>query len=141
MYKHTQPGWTTVIFFVPVFAGIAVAYFLSGQIWVLAVAAAFALILLQFFSITASVDDEAIRISMGIGLIRKTIPLAEVAAASPVRNKWWFGWGVRYLGPEGWMYNVSGLDAVALEYTSGKKFRIGTDDPEGLARAITSRLA
>jgi hypothetical protein len=34
------------------------------------------------------------------------------------------------------MFNVSGLDAVELELISGKRFRIGTDHPEGLETAI-----
>ena len=30
------------------------------------------------------------------------------------------------------MWNISGLDAVELTYTNGKKFRIGTDQPQAL---------
>ena len=39
----------------------------------------------------------------------------------------------------GWMYNVWGLDAVQLELQSGKSFRIGTDDPDGLVAALNDR--
>jgi hypothetical protein len=35
------------------------------------------------------------------------------------------------------MWNISGLDAVELDYLDGRKFRIGTDQPEELADAIT----
>ena len=45
-----------------------------------------------------------------------------------MRNEWYYGWGVR-LTPYGWMFNVSGLDAVELTFESGKRFRIGTDRP------------
>jgi hypothetical protein len=34
------------------------------------------------------------------------------------------------------MRNVGGLDAVGLELTSGRRFRIGTDEPERLLHAI-----
>jgi hypothetical protein len=46
-----------------------------------------------------------------------------------------WGWGIR-LTPRGWLFNVSGLDAVELTMTTGKHYRIGTYDPMGLARAI-----
>ena len=38
------------------------------------------------------------------------------------------------------MYNVQGNDAVEITYPSGKKFRIGTDDVEGLTQALSSRI-
>jgi hypothetical protein len=56
-----------------------------------------------------------------------------------VRNKWWYGWGIR-LTPHGWLFNVGGLDAVELELASGRKFRIGTDEPQGLLNAIRTAM-
>ena len=44
----------------------------------------------------------------------------------------WLG----HLTPYGWLYNVSGLDAVAITLRDGRKFALGTDDPEGLVTAI-----
>ncbi len=52
-----------------------------------------------------------------------------------MRNPWYYGWGIR-LTPTGWMYNISGLDAVQLQLASGKRFRIGTDEPVQLKSAI-----
>ena len=49
--------------------------------------------------------------------------------------RWWWGWGVRYYG-QGWLYNVSGLDAVEIRLKSGKHIRIGTDEPEALVAEI-----
>jgi len=34
------------------------------------------------------------------------------------------------------VWNISGLDAVELTYCDGKKFRIGTDEPEALLEAL-----
>jgi hypothetical protein len=34
------------------------------------------------------------------------------------------------------LYNVGGLEAVALSLKSGKTIRIGTDDPQGLVAAL-----
>ncbi|PYL56524.1 MAG: hypothetical protein DMF31_12355, partial [Verrucomicrobia bacterium] len=71
----------------------------------------------------------------GVGLVRKKVTLAEVAASEPIRIRWWYGWGI-HLTPYGWLYNVSGLEAVAITLRDGRKFALGTDDPEGLVTAI-----
>jgi hypothetical protein len=34
------------------------------------------------------------------------------------------------------MWNISGLDAVEIEYKDGTRFRIGTADPQGLLNAL-----
>jgi hypothetical protein len=59
---------------------------------------------------------------------------------SHTQTGWYYGWGVR-MGSGGWMFNVSGLDAVEIEMESGGRFRIGTDEPEELVRAIGQRTA
>jgi len=58
-----------------------------------------------------------------------------IAACGPIRIRWWYGWGI-HLTPYGWLYNVSELDAVAITLRNGRKFALGTDDPDGLATAI-----
>ena len=40
----------------------------------------------------------------------------------------------------GWLFNVSGLQAVEIFLRSGKKYRIGTDEPERLVEAIRANL-
>jgi hypothetical protein len=57
-----------------------------------------------------------------------------------VKNKWYFGWGVRrWFWPKMWIYNVSGFDAVEIVLKNGNIYRIGTDEPEKLERAILSK--
>ena len=94
-----------------------------------------ALLLLVFSVLTVEVDAEAIRLRFGIGLVRKRIPLAEVKAWRTVRNPWYTGWGIR-LGSGYVLWNVSGFDAVELDLASGRRFRVGTDEPATLASAI-----
>ena len=48
--------------------------------------------------------------------------------------------GIRWWG-HGWLYNVSGFKAVEIELASGKRLRIGTDEPERLAQAISAATA
>ncbi len=77
--------------------------------------------------------------SFGIGLIKKKVPLAQIIACEPIRIRWRYGWGI-HLTPYGWLYNVSGLDAVAITLRTGRKFALGTDDPHGLAAAIHAAI-
>jgi hypothetical protein len=92
-----------------------------------------------FGALTVEVSDERVAVWFGPGWIRKTIPIATVRAVESVRNRWYWGWGIR-LTPHGWMYNVSGLDAVELSLDGGKRFRIGTDEPGRLEYAIRQVL-
>jgi hypothetical protein len=45
------------------------------------------------------------------------------------------GWGIHRLA-RGWIYNVSGWEAVEIELASGSVHRIGTDEPRALLAAI-----
>jgi len=63
-----------------------------------------------------------------------------VTAVRQVRNHWYYGFGIRKV-PNGWMYNVSGLDAVELHLTSGKVFRIGTDDVDQLFGVLSIQIS
>jgi len=48
---------------------------------------------------------------------------------------WLAGWGIR-LTPQGWLYNAWGRDAVQLSFAEGRRFTIGTNEPETLLAAI-----
>jgi hypothetical protein len=88
-----------------------------------------------FCKLKIEIDDQTLLASFGIGLIKKKVPLAQIVAYEPIRIRWWYGWGI-HLTPYGWLYNVSGLDAVAITLRNGSKFALGPDDPRGLADAI-----
>jgi hypothetical protein len=76
-----------------------------------------------------------LRASFGPGIIRKRVRLAEIAVCEPIRIRWWYGWGI-HLTPYGWLYNVSGFEAVAITLRDGRNLAVGTDDPHGLVDAI-----
>jgi hypothetical protein len=69
----------------------------------------------------------------------KTLPLAEARSAQAVRNYWWYGFGIWWI-PRGTVWTVWGFDAVEVGINSGRRFRIGTDEPEALLAALESRL-
>ena len=93
-----------------------------------------------FSSLTVEVDGEELRHHFGPGFWKKTYLLDEIESIKQVRNSWIFGWGIR-ITPHGWLYNVSGLDAVQIQQRSGRKFRIGTDDPQGVIDAISQKVS
>ena len=61
--------------------------------------------------------------------------LQRLSDVSPFAFGGGIGWGI-HLTPYGWLYNVSGFDAVAITLRNGRKVALGTDDPHGLVDAI-----
>ncbi|MFW6324695.1 MAG: hypothetical protein ACOC0U_06480 [Desulfovibrionales bacterium] len=135
-YQHTQFGTFLVSLFT---FGIVLVLFLGMMTeWyppLIAVLIILLVALALFASLSVEIREGTVHVRFGPGLIRKKIPLERIVDARPVRNRWYWGWGVRYT-PQGWLFNVSGLDAVELLLTTGRRFRIGTDEPHKLAQAI-----
>lgn len=140
-YDHRQIGRLVVVFCVPAMVLLIALVAAGGFSWIAAsVLLLFALILLLFSALRVQVDDQQVRLEFGIGLVRKTFAVHDIVEARPVRNRWWYGWGIR-LTPHGWLFNVSGLDAVEIMLRSGKRYRIGTDEPQALERALQRAMA
>jgi hypothetical protein len=143
-YEHTQIGYLIicVLFAATVFVAITAIVAPSDR-GVLLIDAIIELTLLicaiVFSKLTIRVDEETLQACFGIGLICKKVPLTEIAGCEPIRIRWWYGWGI-HLTPYGWLYNVSGLGAVAITLRNGRKFALGTDDPQGLVSAIQSAV-
>jgi hypothetical protein len=142
IYRHRQVGTLTVAGLVIgalVLAGVALAAPLRDpeRVAVSVVTVVLVLVLLVFGSLTVTVNHEYVEARFGAGLVRKRFRSTEVLQAKPVRNHWYYGWGIR-LTPHGWLFNVSGLDAVELLMRDGKTYRIGTDQPKELTAAILS---
>lgn len=140
-YRHTQFGWLTV----GVCGALVLFYALcplperAPREWIVSLPAILlGMVVLLFGTLTVEVDDRSVRLWFGVGWIRKTFPLSELVECRPVRNRWWWGWGIRKI-PGGWLYNVSGLDAVELQLRNGKRFRIGTDEPQRLCELIEAK--
>ena len=138
-YEHTQVGhviiWSllAIILIVSGFAG------LSHREIPLVVSIILLVCLVLFYKLRITIEDETLCASFGPGIIRKRVRLAEIVGCEPIRIRWWYGWGI-HLTPFGWLYNVSGLDAVAITLRTGRKFALGTDDPHGLTAAIRDAI-
>ena len=90
---------------------------------------------LLFYALTVEIDGTHLTFRFGVGLIRKRIPLTEIVEVQPVRNSWLYGWGI-HRTPHGWLYNVSGWEAVEITLRSSQRLRLGTDQPQHLAQAL-----
>lgn len=135
-YQHTQFGKVIVVsllFSALFLVGLGLAF--GDRIFLVGGPVMMGIAILLFYSLTVEIDATHLRFYFGIGLIRKRIPLAEVVEVQPVRNSWIHGWGI-HRTPHGWLYNVSGWEAVEIALASGKRLRLGTDEPRRLTQAI-----
>ena len=139
-YSHTQFG--RVLVYGMTTAGVLLggSGLLLGTIrWMLPPIALLGLAAVLFGWLTTEIRDGVLHCRFGPGLFHKRFPLREIVSVRPVRNSWIWGWGIRYT-PHGWLYNVSGLEAVELTLAGGRRARIGTDRPQELARAIEQSI-
>jgi len=136
VYRRTQVSWPTLVptaFTALVIGGVGLA---TRVVLPLALGAGLmGLILVLFGTMTVSVDDSAVEVRFGIGVIRKRVYLADIEACRIVRNPWYYGWGIHFI-PGGILYNASGLSAVELQLMSGRLVRIGSGEPDVLAAAL-----
>ncbi len=96
---------------------------------------AFFIVAYFFRSITIEISDTEMTWYFGSGLPRKSVPLSEVVSAEAIRTSFFNGWGIHYT-PRGWLYNVSGYGAVCVTLRNGKRYCLGSDEPEVLAREL-----
>ena len=125
-YCHTQRGTPIVVTMVALSVVFAVLGFVVSRALLITVP----ILLLSgwlFCSLTIEVGDGQLRWRFGPSLIRKSVQLADVSSVEAVRTNFIEGWGIHY-SRFGWLYNVSGFDAVAIRLKSGKRFALGTDD-------------
>lgn len=92
-----------------------------------------------FSSLTIEVTADTLSWRFGPGLIHKELALSEIASAEMVRSTWLDGWGIHYTR-RGWLYNVSGLDALLIKRKDGKALLLGSDDPVGLWETLQNRI-
>ena len=140
-YKHTQIGYFLLILYGAVVLLIGSINIMAAFHPLALIGLIIVLVVLGTFSrLTVTVDDQMIRIQFGLRIIRKTFRLNEITACRAVKNPWYYGWGIRFT-PRGWLFNVSGFSAIELQMKSGKRYRIGTDDPDNLASALDEALS
>ena len=106
----------------------------STSVW-LTVAVVGGLFVLLFHSMTVEVDGQTLRFWFGPGLLRREISVTDIENAEKKYTPWFWGYGYRGV-PDGWLYRVSGFETVLITLKNGKKFRLGTDEPDALIKAL-----
>ncbi len=139
IYRHTQRG-TLVLITCLMIGALGLVLSWTSRHWEPAVFMLVTVIATAtlFSSLTVEVADNELRWHFGPGFWSYRLPLDEISDVAIVRNQWWNGWGIR-MAPGFKLYNVSGLDAVELRLHSNDIRRIGTDDPDGLAKVLRAR--
>lgn len=135
-YRHTQPGGLTL----RLLLGLAALFLVLGIFVHKAILLSVPILLVFawfFRSLTVEIDERELRWYFGSGLIHKSVALEEIVSSKPVRTNLMEGWGI-HMSRYGRLYNVSGFDAVAVTLRSGKRFAIGTDEPQVLAMRLAA---
>lgn len=141
LYRHKQVGRFSLF---GTGAGILLILALVGQLgahpMLLAVLGLIVFAGVMLSSLTVVVTPSSLVFWFGPGVLRKTVPLAEIASVASVRNPWYYGIGLRAT-PRGMLYNVSGLSAVEVTRRDGGRFRVGTDEPDRLCASLRQAMA
>jgi hypothetical protein len=140
-YEHTQSGWPVRIAFglvaVVFIAMIAVppldqplptAALIGGAVLAGGLG-------LGWGRMTIRIDRERLHWWYGPGWPRYSLPLDQIRAVEVTRTTWLQGWGI-HRTRRGWLYNVSGYDAVHITRADGKGVLLGTDEPRRLKSAL-----
>ena len=140
IYRHTQIGKAMIIIFI-----IAI-FFVWGMgqvspsetsniIWLLIL---FGFILSSFGTLQITVNSEYLKLKFGWGIFQKKFIQKDIISTAKVRNKWYYGLGIKFLllPKKTILFAVSGLDAVEIQMKNGKIYRLGTDQPLKLLRAL-----
>jgi hypothetical protein len=138
-YRHTQTGTLTMLVcLICGGVGAALAWHAGQRPASVVLLAIMLTAAILFSSLTVEISDNELCWYFGPGLWTYRLPLGVIQNVAVVRNHWWNGYGIR-MAPGFRLYNVSGLDAVELRVGANDVRRIGTDDPQGLAQALTAQ--
>jgi hypothetical protein len=139
-YRHTQIGYATIMAL-----GVAIVLTIERMLStgpappMIALLVALLACLLTFTILTIEILDGFLSWRFGLGILSKNVPLSSIVRATQVRTTLLQGWGIHRTSG-GWLYNVSGFEAVEFELKDGKRWQLGTDEPEELVQAVSVHL-
>ncbi len=144
--KFTQPGTFSIAIILPLLFLFTNRLIKAGltnspEFYILIFVTVTLLIcLLLFYKLTIIVDSKTVSFKLGIGLIGKSYNISNIKSCTPVSNSIFYGIGIRMLS-NGWLYNVSGLKAIELQFNSKKSIiRIGINQPDKISQLIQSLI-
>jgi hypothetical protein len=141
-YEHTQRGTVMLVALVgaaavclAITAAVPAPPYVAPMVFGVFIVCAY-----MFSSLTIQIAGRTLRWHFGPGIFRKEVPLSEILGAEVTETRLIHGWGIHHT-PRGWLYNVSGFQAVVVRLRSGKQLLLGTDEPERLRAAILRAIA
>ena len=152
-YEHVQPSALRWILHATLIAIATYSIFFAGPnvpkderilIWTILTVACLIIFISSELFTQLTVRDEGEKLFLRFGpipLISKRIPYEKIEKVEAARSNIIDGWGIHSIPRRGTIWNVWGFDCVRLTLANGKKFRIGTDDPQGLLAFLEERLA
>ena len=131
--KKTQYGWVFLEVIILIFGFII---YQNRNLNTIVILSSLAIVLLLlFYKLTILVTDDAVKFSLGIGIIKGKYKLSVINYCKPL-SYIPFGWGIR-LRPGIILFNVSGNKAIELEIKNkNRKVWIGTNNPEEISQYI-----
>jgi hypothetical protein len=144
-YSHTQKAPLCLILYGSALACFVLAWIIGDTPGIYigsGVGLLIALIAPAFHHLTVADQGDELAIRFGpVPLFRRTVKYAEIEKVEVGRTLILEGWGIHYSIRGGWVWNLWGRDCVVVGFKDGGVLRIGTDDAEGLARFLESRIA
>ena len=143
LYEHIQPGlvlrWIIGIILVVSWVSAFVLGKKDIKVILFFVTPLMLGIISIFWSLTVEVTKTHLTHAFNFNFWKRSYPFTEIENISKVQNSWMYGYGIRYIG-SGWLYNVSGSDAILIQFKDGKQIRLGTDDQENLYTVLSQQL-
>lgn len=98
----------------------------------------FLLVVLLMYKLNTTINSDEIRVTFGIGLIKKSMLLTEIDIDKLKKMviPWYYGIGIR-ITPHGMLYNVKPGDALLIHSKKvTKTLLFGTDDASKIIKTI-----
>jgi len=143
VYERRQIGWLTIVILFIVVAMLSVALALSARTTDQQTAFNVAICICAlvgglFSSLTVRVTERDIAWWFGIPQIGRRVAFDEIASIVATRTNLMEGWGIHLTWWHGWVWNVSGFNAVEIVLRSGTRFAVGTPEPQAVIDAVQS---
>ena len=133
IYNKTQKGIIAIILLI-ILAFMSYSYFYqTGSkplpfIPYIVLMIVFIAIILLFYKLTITIDNEKITAIFGIGIFKKSMNLIDIHSIESYKIPWYAGIGVR-LTPKGWLWNVKMGKAILIQNKSKTQtFLVGSNE-------------
>jgi hypothetical protein len=143
-YSHTQEAPLCLLLYGSALFCFALAWMVGsapGNLISVAVGLVIVLLTPAFHHLT--VEDQGDRLAIRFGplpLFRRTVGYGDIEKVEVGRTLLLDGWGIHYSVRGGSVWNLWGRDCVVVHLRDGGVLRIGTDDPENLARLLEGKI-